>query len=293
MTELAVVVASVNGFPYVGDCLASIRANAPEAEVVVADWTDEETRRRIREGWPEIQLLSFDEPTAVPELRAAGIAATGASYVALIEDHCLIPKGWADAIVEAHRGGHHVVGGDVRNTKTERARDWAGFLCEYSAVMEPSPDGEVDHLTGMNVSYDREALAVIEDLLAAGRWENELHGRLRERGFGLWAARGATIDHAKDFGFREFASQRYHYSRSYAGRRGELVGTRRWLYALGSPLLVPLTFARIVRDVRARPGYEPPFRRAAPLVLVYSVIWAYGELVGYIFGGGRSILAVR
>jgi GT2 family glycosyltransferase len=291
--DLSVVVASVNGFPYLGDCLDALAANAPGAEVVVADWTDEETRARVREGWPAVKLLSFDEPQAVPELRAAGIAAATAPYVAVIEDHCVVPPGWADAIVTAHRDGQHVVGGPVRNVRTERARDWAAFFCEYSAFMDPSATGPVSDLTGMNVSYDREALDAIEDLLRAGRWENELHARLRERGFRFWAAPGAVIEHAKDFGFREFASQRYHYSRSYAGRRQAALGQRRWLYALGSPVLVPLSFRRIVRNVRARPGYGAPFRRAAPLVFAYAGIWAFGELIGYAFGGGRSILRVR
>ena len=40
--ELSVVVASVNGMPYLDECLDSLAANAPEAEVVVADCTDEE-----------------------------------------------------------------------------------------------------------------------------------------------------------------------------------------------------------------------------------------------------------
>ncbi|MBM2821845.1 MAG: hypothetical protein HW413_591, partial [Thermoleophilia bacterium] len=126
-----------------------------------------------------------------------------------------------------------------------------------------------------------------------GRWENDLHARLRERGFQFWAASGATIEHAKDFGFLEFASQRYHYSRSFAGIRNRALGARRWLYAFGSPLLIPLSLWRIVRNVRARPGYGPALRRAAPLVFVYSAIWAWGELVGYTLGGGRSILKVR
>jgi GT2 family glycosyltransferase len=292
-SELSVVVASVNGFPYLGECLDALRSNAPGAEVVVADWTDEETRVRLRETWPEVRLLSFDEPKAVPELRAAGIAAATGRYVAVIEDHCVVPPGWAEAIVEAHRHGHHVVGGAVRNVKTKRARDWAAFLCEYSAFMEPSPAGAVPDLTGMNVSYDREALTEIEDLLREGRWENELHERLRERGYELWGAPRAVIEHAKDFGFREFAAQRYHYSRSYAGRRRELVGARRWAYALGAPLLVPLSLWRIARNVQAKPGYGDVLGRAAPLLVVYAGIWAFGELVGYVFGGGRSILQVR
>ena len=50
----------------------------------------------------------------------------------------------------------------------------------------------------------------------------------------------AVIDHAKDFGFREFASQRYHYSRSYAGTRnyelGRVASVRARLPAL-APLM--------------------------------------------------------
>jgi GT2 family glycosyltransferase len=291
--ELAVVVASVNGFPYVRACLDSLTKHAPNAEIVVADWTDNETRARVREGWPHVTLLSFDEPKAVPELRAAGIAAARARYVAVIEDHCVVPPGWANAILEAHEAGNHVVGGAVRNVKTSRARDWAPFFCEYSSFMEPWPAGIVADLTGMNVSYDRSALVEIADLLDEGRWESDLHTRLRDRGFQFWAAPRATIEHAKDFGFREFASQRYHYSRSFAGRRNEALGRRRWLYAVGSPLLVPLALGRIVRNVRARPGYGRPFWMAAPLVAVYTAIWAVGELVGYTLGGGRSILKVR
>ena len=38
--ELSVVVASVNGLPYVADCLAALERNAPGAEVIVADSTD-------------------------------------------------------------------------------------------------------------------------------------------------------------------------------------------------------------------------------------------------------------
>lgn len=291
--ELSVVVASVNGLPYLAECLDALESHAPEVEVLVADWTDEETRTLVTKRWPKAMLLSFDEPKSVPELRAAGIAAATAPRVAVIEDHCRVTPDWADAILEAHRSGHHVVGGAVRNVKTGRARDWAPFFCEYSAFMEPSATGPVDDLTGMNVSYDREALAEMADLLAEGRWESDLHPRLRERGYELWAAQGAVIEHAKDFGFFEFASQRYHYSRSFAGMRNPSLGKRRLLYALATPLLVPLLARRIVSNVRSRPAYRPAFRKAAPLVLVYTLIWAFGELVGYVFGGGRSILRVR
>lgn len=291
--ELSVVVASVNGRPYLLDCLDALARRAPGAEVVVADWTDEETRRQVRERWPDVVLLSFDEPMAVPELRAAGIFAARAPRVAVIEDHCNVLDGWADRIVAAHRDGRHVVGGPIRNEPHRRIRDWAAFLCEYSAFMEPSPVGAVDDLPGMNVSYDREALAAIDDLLREGRWESDLHPRLRERGFALWCEPGAVLAHAKDFGVREFLSQRYHYSRSYAGMRNASLGPRRWLYALGSPLLVPIMLRRIARNVLSRGVHRRELALASPLIVLYTVVWAAGEAIGYAAGGGRSLLRVR
>ena len=290
---LTVVIASVNGFPYLGRCLDSLASGTARPAIVVADWTDEQTRARVRAGWPEVQLLSFDEPMAVPELRAAGIAAATTPYVAVIEDHCVVRKPWAERVVAAHERGHAVVGGPIRNGATSRLRDWAAFFCEYSEFMEPVPEGEVTSLVGMNVSYDRAAIVAMEDLLQQGRWETWLHPRLLERGFRFYSDPSLVIDHVKDFGFREFASQRYHYARSHAGMRNPTLGPRRVVYALGSPAIVPLMYRRISRNVRSRRRLRVRFALSSPLLLAYLAIWAAGEAVGYALGGGRSILRVR
>lgn len=288
---LSVVVASVNGFPYLGECLDSLRTHSPEAEVVVADCTDPDTRRRIREGWPAVTLVGFEEPTSIPDLRAAGIAESRAPRVAVIEDHCVVPEGWAEAIVDAHRAGHSVVGGPIRNG-ARRLRDWAAFLFEYSAYMGPRDEGEVSDLPGMNVSYDREALAAIEDLLDEGRWESWLHSRLRERGFTFYATPEATLDHIKDFGIGEFLAQRFHYARAYAAMRNEDLGWKRPIYALGAPAVVPVIYARIARNV-SKWGHVREFLLSTPLLILYLVATAVGEGLGYAFGGGRSLLRVK
>jgi hypothetical protein len=286
-------VASVNGFPYLGECLDALVSRCPEAEVIVADWTDEATRRRVRERWPSVRLLSFEEPMAVPELRAAGIAAARAPYVALIEDHCVVHEGWSRRIVEVHRSGHPVVGGPVHNGAIERIRDWAAFLCEYSDFIEPTPPGEVDDLPGMNVSYDRAAISAMEDLLREGRWEFWLHPRLHERGFVFYSDPAIALDHVKDFGVREFISQRYHYSRSHAGTRNAALGWKRLVYFFGSPALVPFFYRRIAGNVIRAGRHRRELALASPLILLYLGVWAAGEAVGYALGGGRSLLKVR
>jgi hypothetical protein len=247
----------------------------------------------VRERWPRARRLSFDEPMTVPELRAAGIAAADAPFVALVEDHCVVRNGWADGILAAHGRGHRVVGGPIRNGATRRVRDWAAFFCEYSEHMEPLPAGLTRSLPGMNVSYDRTAIAAMEELLREGRWESWLHPHLLSQGFELYSDPAIVLDHAKDFGLREFLSQRYHYSRSHAGMRNPELAWRRVLYLLGSPALVPLLYYRIARNVFAKRRHRREFLLATPLILLYLGAWACGEAVGYAFGGGRSLLKVR
>ena len=291
--ELSVVVASVNGFPYLEKCLDALRRHAPGAEVVVADSTDPETRRRIREGWPDVQLHSFEEPTPVPKLRAAGMNAASGSYVAVIEDHCVVTDEWAAAIEHAHAEGHPVVGGPIRNAATDRIRDWAAFLCEYSEHMEPLRQGVAPSLAGMNASYSREAMDAIGEFLRRGLWETWLHPHLQAQGFELWCESRAVLLHDKGFGVGEFLGQRYHFARAYAGMRNPELGWKRAVYCLGTPLLIPLVYSRIARNVRRRRRHGAEFLKATPLITLYLVAWSAGEAVGYAAGGGKSILRVK
>jgi GT2 family glycosyltransferase len=290
---LSVVVASVNGFPYLGRCLDSLREFAPAAEVIVADCTDDETRRRVREGWPDVRLLSFEEPTSVPALRAAGIFAAAAPHVAVIEDHCLVRDAWAGKLLAAHGEGHAVVGGPICNGAGGRVRDWAGFLFEYSRFLEPGEPGPVDDVPGMNVSYGRPAIEAVADLLREGKWESWLNRRLRERGFELHYEPAAAIEHDKDFGVRDFVAQRFHYARAHADMRNPELGGKRVVYALGSPLLPPLLFGRVVRNVFRAGRCRPQLLAATPLLLLYAAVTALGEAIGYVLGGGRSLLRVK
>ena len=291
--ELSVVVASVNGFPYVGRCLDALADTTARTEVIVADWTDDETRRRIAEGWPAVRLVSFDEPMPVPRLRAAGMGLARAPHIAVIEDHCVVAPGWAEAILEAHDAGHAIVGGPIRNVATSRIRDWAAFLCEYSEHMEPMPAGAAPSLAGMNVSYSSEAVAAMDEFLRRGLWETWLHPHLRASGFEFWCDSRAVLGHDKDFGVGEFVGQRYHFARAYAGMRNAELGRRRLVYCLGTPLLVPLVYWRISRNVLRRRRHRSELARATPLILLYLAVWAAGEAVGYAFGGGNSILRVK
>ena len=205
----------------------------------------------------------------------------------------MIGEGWAAAFLGSHGDGHPVVGGPIRASHGARIRDWAAFLFEYSAFLEPLERGATAYLLGMNVSYDRQAVDEIADLLRAGRWESWLHARLRERGFELFCEPDAVVEHEMDFDVGDFIAQRFHYARAHADMRNPELGSRRAVYFCGSPLLIPLLYWRVARNVFRKRRYRSEFVLGSPLLLLYVAVTAVGEAVGYAFGGGGSLLRVK
>jgi hypothetical protein len=284
----------VNGWPALAGCLEALgrQGDAVPAEVLVVDRCGEEVRTAVRERFPEVRVLAAEPHTAIPALRALGIAQARAPIVAVIEDHCHVAPGWLQVIERARREGHRVIGGAVANGSVRRVVDWAAFYCEYARFMPPLPGGPTDAVTGNNVAYDRATLD------AAGgfddRWEYFLHARLAAQGVPFVCAPDLLVSHCKEFGFGEFLSQRYLYSRSFAGMRlGGAPAWRRGAYALATPLLPPVLFARIARAVLARPGHAARFLAAAPALLVFVIAWAAGEAMGALRGPGDSLARVE
>jgi hypothetical protein len=229
-------------------------------------------------------------PAAVPALRAAGMTAARAPYVAVIEDPCIVTQGWSDRVVEAHGKGRSIVGGPIRNGATRRLRDWAAFFCEYSDYLEPVPAGPRQRLVGMNVSYDRRALDALAELLPHGHWEFPLHARLRSLGFELYSEPSMVVEYVKEYGFREFLRQCFGYSRSFARMRSARLGWSRVVYAAGSFLLVPYFYARIARNVLERRRYRGKLLLATPFIAFYLAASAAGEMLGYGVDGLRARL---
>lgn len=292
--RLSVVIASVNGRPYLDECLAALerQEGGIPAEVLVADCVGPEVVSYVESEHPEVRLIAFSEPKSVPALRAAGILAAEGEIVAITEDHCIPEPDWYRAMVESHRRHPQpAVGGAVDNAATERLVDWAVYFCEYSSFMSPLPAGPAPDLPGPNVSYKRGALEAMDDLIRDGYWETFLHWRLQELGHELVLDPEVRVLHKKHFRFGDFFRERFHYGRAFAGNRNRFVSApRRWLYFALAPLLPPLLLLRIGRRVWRRRRPLGPFVRALPMIGAFMVAWAAGEWVGYALGPGESSL---
>jgi hypothetical protein len=295
--QVSVVIASVNGLPYPLDCLEALAAQQGDvpSEVILADCTGPGTVAAVRERFPDVKILAFDERKSVPWLRASGIREARGRIVAVTEDHCIPRPDWYLSILNAHgRTGWAAVGGGVANGSTERVVDWAVFFCEYSTHMDPVPTGPSDFVPGMNVAYDMEALAPIKDVFAEGLWENFLHDRLRAQGYVVGMDPTIVVSHKKYFTVPMFLRERFHYSRSFAGMRVQGAPLRaRLAWAAATVLLPPVLVARVTRNVLNRRRHLAWYLKSLPLVVLFTTTWSIGELVGYLSGPGDSILEVR
>lgn len=294
--EISIVIACVNGLPYIERCLASIDGQDTNEsfEVIVADRCNTACREAVeRYRWATRITAAHDRAT-IPELRALAIRRSRGKIIAITEDHCVAPPGWLKAIVQAHAEGHRIVGGPVTNEARQRVVDWAVFFCEYSAFMPPKPRGP-GRIPGNNTSYDRTLLPLIDDLLAKGRWEEDYNARLISHGNETFMDPAAVIGHLKSFRVSEFLLQRYHYARSFAGMR--LQGAplyRRFCWAAAASSILPaLLYQRILRNVLASGRHRRELMLATPLLLAFVSIWGLGESVGYVLGPGHSLAKVE
>ncbi len=290
-SRLTVIVPSVNGWGDLEGCLAALdgQSGGDHLDIIVADRVGAAVRDRVRARFPRVRLLEAPARTTIPALRRLAFAAATADVVGVIEDHVIVPPDWATRMLAAHAAGAQVVGGAVVNAATERLVDWAAFLCEYSHCLRPAA-GHAEWLPGNNVTYRRALLARFADQLADDRWEDHLHGLLRAAGVGLECRPDIVVGHKKHYTAGEYAGQRFLYSRSFAGARVKGAGAaRRALYGAAACALPPLLLARVTarvwRDGRHR-GY---LVASMPLLTVFVIAWAAGEVVGAWLGPGDAL----
>jgi len=291
---LSVVVPSVNGWNDLRGCLAALeRERASVAiEVLVPERCGSDVRARIAAEFPWVTVLPASRERTIPEMRALAFDAATGESVAVIEDHVLVPAGWASALVAARRAAA-VIGGGVRNAATERLVDWAAFLCEYSHLLPPLPVGPTEWITGNNTVYDRSLLLAHRDVTHAGRWENYLHDTLRSEGVELVSRPDIVVDHKKHYTIGEYFTQRYLYARSYAGARvaGANAG-RRAAFGAAAFVLPPLLLWRTASRCMHKGVDRGLLLRCLPLLTLFVTAWGAGEVVGYWFGAGDSLAKV-
>jgi hypothetical protein len=293
--ELSVVVPSVNGLGDLIDCLTALEAQAQDVglEMIVVDRLGDGVRQEVARRFPAARLVPVPPETTIPRMRELAFEAASGEAVAVIEDHVIVPAGWARALLDARRETGAVVGGSIDNAARSSVVDWAAFLCEYSHCITPLPAGPTNALPGNNVIYDRALLGRYRDTIAAGKWENHLHDAMHRDGVPLVLRPEIGVGHKKHYTVGEYLSQRFLYARSYAGERVKgMPLAKRLSYGAAAFALPPLLMYRTVTRVLAKRRYRMQLVLSIPLLVLFIASWTAGEIVGYWTGPADSLSRV-
>ena len=294
---VSVVVASGAGGEFLPRCLASLQGQVAEVagEILVVDRTGETTRRRLAREFPDARVIAApaDHRPTVPEMRRIGVEHARADLVAILEEHCTAPAGWAPAIMDGFRAGDVAIGGPILDSGFPRLRDWVVYFSEYHNYLPPWPDGERPALNGANIAYRREAVLRHRDVLDGGYWEVVLHPRLMQDGtFRAVNAMGAH--HTGPFDYRYYLRQRYLLSRVWGGTQKDHVpGTTRLAHLVAGPLFPLFLCARVTRRVLAQKRLLGAYVESLPLLVPAWIAYAWGEWLGYLVGPGHALEEVE
>ncbi len=267
-------------------------------EVVLADRLHDEITEKISVEYPEVVLIRSDKNATLPAMRADALVAATGAYIIVTEDHCVPGDGWLRAFYKTLLTAPDdvaAVGGCVENGVFETPLDWATFLCEYSGSVAPASEGYADDVPGMNVAYRRTAFEGIdESLLRRGFWETTLHPILRQRGQKFYSSNTIRLNHCKKFSLALFCRQRYVYSRYYAGIRFPPNALSKRLIAMVlSVALPPLLLWRMRTNLARKNRLGREFLTAVPYLALFVVIWAAGEIAGYVTGPGGALAEIE
>jgi glycosyltransferase involved in cell wall biosynthesis len=294
---VSVVVACVNGLPYIAECCEHLlkQEGNVTGEIIVVDCCGEVVRTALRERFPTVRVIGVEERLSIPKLRAIGMGQAKGRLIAILEDHCNVAPRWFEVIERAHRAGYQAIGGAVENGSTERTVDWAVFFCEYARFMLPVAKGVVPEITGNNSVYDREVLEKLGPEFLQEVWEAFLHQKMRELGVPFYSDPELVVSHKKEFGYGYFVSQRYHYSRSFSGMRMEGAPLWKKLAVAGATpiLLPPLLLWRMTRTVWKKGRHRKEFLKSVPVICTFLLPWMWGEVVGALCGPGTSLQKVE
>lgn len=296
--KISVVIASGAGGDFLFRCLDSLREQvaAESAEVIVADRCGGATQSRLEKEYPFVTTVrtDLDHRPSVPELRLLGVKQAQGDIIAVIEEHCVAPPHWLQAIRISFQDSDAAIGGPILDNDFDRVRDWVVYFSEYHNYLPPWSDCERYSLNGANIAYHRQKLIEHQDVLSTGYWEVVLHPRLAQNGGYFRSGSHMGVYHTGPFDYGYYLIQRYLLSRVWGGTQREKTSFfHRLMYLIAAPVLPILLLTRITHRVFKSGHRIGKFLVALPLLVPVVLAYVWGEWLGYLCGVGDALERVE
>lgn len=258
---------------------------APSAQDLQADPTD------LRD-FLQYRIVEIGKIRSIGSAYAAGIRAANAPVVALGEDHSYPQSGWAEALLSAHRQPWAGVGPVVDNANPKSAISWADFLMGYSPWMRITSRNPIGFLPGHNSSYKRSILLGygerLENMMEA---ECLMHWDLSAKGYQFYLEPSAVTFHTNFALASSFTSASYYSGRQFGASRAETQSwplRRKLFYSAASPLIPPIRFWRILKDMKRLKDTPIPYITTFAALILGLLADGVGQFIGYTFGAGNA-----
>lgn len=293
-TRLSVVIAAHNPGPVIAMCLSALekQQQGDFAEIIVVLSSTDGTNAVIRDGFPGVRLLHFDEPLSVPQLRGKGIGMATGEIIAILDPYSIVNDCWISEVLRMHDERPNLaIGGvvDLYDADMQDLLAWAIYINEYGMFMSPVLTGVSEILPGSNIAYKREALFNGNSSPKEEFWKTFANQDIESAGSELWLTNRVVVSLLKPVPFNDFLRTRFLHGRCFAGMRVNNAPLReRLIRALTTPLLPGVFLWRWGRDYWPKGRYRSKFLLTLPLQLLLFGNWAVGEFFGYCFGPGQS-----
>lgn len=293
--KLSIIVGSQNARSSISDCLCALESqrNGEEVEILVVDNSTDDTAEIVSNQFPQIRLVRAAQDKLMPELWEAGIQQSTGECVAITTSHFVPASNWIKEILKAHEDRYPAIGGAIENDKASGLVTWAIYFCRYSPYMLPFREKRVQDFAGDNASYKRSALDRCREARRDGFWESFVHAEMRRQGLELLITPSIVVYHQKCFTFAGFMKQRFWHGRQFgSGRASNVSPLKRTIYVLLSPLIPLLYLSRITRRVLNKRKCFKKYLLSLPILLLFLLSWATGELSGYLWPQKRESVSL-
>jgi len=121
-----------------------------------------------------------------------------------------------------------------------------------------------------------------------------VHPTLAAKGAKFFMVPDMVVRHLGPWDYGYYLSQRYLFSRAFAGVRARAESLpKRIIYLLIAPLMPFVLLARIARTVAAKGQYMGRFIKTIPWIFPALVVYVFGEWIGYLLGPGNALSKVE
>lgn len=218
--------------------------------------------------------------------RAIGLSRMQGRLIAMTEDLAVPAPDWISQIMKAHQNQpYSVIGGAIDNA-VDHPMNWALYYCDFGRFGSPLTAQNAEYVSDINVSYKRETIESVRDIWCEAYHETTVHWAMRDRGIELRLDPALKVyQHRPQISLGTAIRQRSEWGRIFAETRVAEIGIgKRIFLAIFSPLLPVLLLARVLKHMLRQGRTVGQIVGALPIAACLLIGWAWGELVGYLFG---------